>query len=186
MFGDFNIGWGYAWWFPAVYAFITILIMVIYGKDFIKKFFRFPGGKFKRKIPTILSSTVFSRGIMAYAIFLPFQTVTVWFWIGVSVFGICIILSVIAMVNFASTLPDQPVIKGMYRLSRHPVQVLAVIMSLAIGVATLLWIIIAASLLLAVISYPTFLAQERSCRETYGKAYQDYLNRTPRWGIMIR
>ena len=102
MFGDFNIGWGYAWWFPAVYALITIVIMVIYGKGFAKKFFRFPGAKFKGRIPTIISSTVFSRGIMVYAIFIPLQTGAIWLWIGVTVFSISTILSAISMIDFAT------------------------------------------------------------------------------------
>lgn len=181
MFGDFNIGWEYAWWFPAGYAFITVIFMVVFGKRFTKKFFRFPGGRLKGKLPTLISSTVFSRGIMAYAIFLPFQIDTAWFWVGVSIFCVCIILSVIAMANFALTSQDQPVVKGLYRISRHPVQIIAIIMSIGIGIATLSWIIIVASLLLAVISYPTFLVQERSCLEMYGDAYRDYMNKTPRW-----
>jgi protein-S-isoprenylcysteine O-methyltransferase Ste14 len=37
------------------------------------------------------------------------------------------------------------------------------------------------SLLLVVISYPTFLIQERSCLETYRDAYREYMDITPRW-----
>ena len=181
MFGDFNIGWEYAWWFPAVYLLITIVIMATYGKRFIKKFFRLPGARFRGKIPTIFSSTLFSRGIMAYAIFVPFQINTVWFWIGVSIFSISTILSIIAMINFATTPHDQPVTKGMYRISRNPVQILAIIMLIGIGIITVSWIIIVASLLLAIVSYPTFLVQERSCLEMYGDAYRDYMNKTSRW-----
>ena len=181
MFAELSIGWGYAWWFPAVYVLITIVIMIIHGIDFTKRYLRLPGARFKGKIPTLISSTVFSRGIMAYAIFLPFQIDTAWFWVGVSIFCICIILSAIAMANFALTPQNQPVVKGLYRIARHPVQIMAIIMSIGIGIATLSWIIIVASLLLAVMSYPTFLAQERSCLEMYGDAYRDYMNRTPRW-----
>ena len=181
MFGDFNVSWDYAWWFPAVYTLITVIFMVIYGKSFIKKFFRFPGGRFKWKIPTIISSSIFSRGILAYAIFIPLKINTAWFWIGVVIFGITIIFTNITMVNFASTPHNQPVVKGMYRVSRHPIQVLAIIMSLGIGIATISWIILGASLLLVFLSYPTFLAQERSCLEMYGNAYRDYLKKTPRW-----
>ena len=73
MFTELSIGWGYGWWFPAVYVLITAIILLIYGKGFTKRFLRMPGGKFKWKIPTIISSTVFSRGIMAFAIFVPLQ-----------------------------------------------------------------------------------------------------------------
>lgn len=181
MFGDFNIGWDYAWWFPALYTLIFLVFIIIYRKGFTRKFFRFPGGKFKWKIPTIISSTVFSRGILAYAIFLPLKTDTVWFWIGVVLFVISIVLSAVATYNFASTPDAQPVIKGLYKYSRHPVQVLAILMSLGIGIATTSWIIIIASVVLAVLSYPTFLAQERSCLDMYGQAYNRYLEVTPQW-----
>lgn len=77
MFAELSIGWEYAWWFPAIYILITIVIMIIYGMDFTKRFFRLPGARFKGKIPTIFSSTVFSRGIMAYSIFVPLQTNTI-------------------------------------------------------------------------------------------------------------
>ena len=181
MFGDFNIGWDYAWWFPAIYALITGIFIVIFGKGFIKKFFRFPGGKFKWKIPTLLSSTLFSRGILAYAIFLPLKIDTIWIWIGTVIFGISTILYGIATYDFASTTTDQPVVKGLYKLSRHPIQVLAIIMSIGIGIATTSWIIIVASLVLTVASYPTFVIQERACVEAYGKPYSEYINRTSRW-----
>ena len=181
MLDQISIGLVYAWWFPAIYLLMTIVIMVIYGKDFTKRFFRFPGARFKGKIPTLISSMFFSRGIMAYAVFLPLQTNTVWFWIGTSVFSISTILSAVSMINFATTPTEQPVTKGLYRISRNPVQVLAIIMLIGIGIATLSWIIIAASLLLTVISYPTFLAQERSCLEIYGQAYSEYKKKTPRW-----
>ena len=181
MFAELSIGWGYAWWFPAVYMLITIVLMVIYGKGFTKKFLRLPWTKFKGKIPTILSSTFFSRGIMAYAVFVPLQTGTIWFWTGVSVFSISTTLSAISMINFATTPQNKPVTKGMYRISRNPVQVLAIIMLIGVGLTVVSWIIILLSLLLAIISYPTFLAQERSCLEMYGDAYRDYIKRTPRW-----
>jgi protein-S-isoprenylcysteine O-methyltransferase Ste14 len=155
--------------------------MVIFGKGFTRKFLRLPGSKFKWKIPTILSSTLFSRGIMAYAVFLPLELDTIWFWIGVSLFGISVILTAISMVNFATTPLDQPVTKGIYQISRHPIQVLAIIMLIGIGLLTASWIIIVASLLLALLSYPTFLIQEHSCVEVYGDAYRQYIDKTPRW-----
>ncbi|MFC2001711.1 methyltransferase family protein [Chloroflexota bacterium] len=181
MFTELSIGWDYAWWFPAIYILITIAIMIIYGMGFTKRFFRLPGAKFKGKIPTIFSSTLFSRGIMAYAVFIPLQISTIWFWVGASIFAITTTLSAISMINFATTPPDQPVIKGIYRISRNPVQVMAMIMLFGIGLATISWIIIVASLLLVVVSYPTFLVQERTCLEMYGYAYSEYMHRTPRW-----
>jgi protein-S-isoprenylcysteine O-methyltransferase Ste14 len=179
---ELSIGWGYAWWFPATYALITILMVAIYGRDFAKRFLRFPVTKsIKQKIPVMLSATLFGRGLMIYSIFVPLQLNSTWFWIGISIFIIGVILSTITMINFATTPHDQPVTKGMYRISRNPIQVLAMIMWIGVGIATTSWIIVAASLLLAIVSYPSFLAQERACLEIYGDAYQKYMKSTPRY-----
>ncbi len=40
--------------------------------------------------------------------------------------------SVIAMLNFAKTERDKPVVTGIYRLSRHPIQIMAVVMWIGI------------------------------------------------------
>jgi protein-S-isoprenylcysteine O-methyltransferase Ste14 len=156
-------------------------MVAIYGSAFSKRFFRLPVSKsIKQKMPVILSATLFGRALMIFTIFVPLQLNTPWFWVGMSIFVICAILSTIAMINFATTPQDEPVTKGLYRISRNPVQVLAIIMWIGVGMATASWIIIAACLLLAVVSYPSFLAQERSCLEMYGDAYQEYMKSTPR------
>lgn len=186
MFPFQEIGLDYAWWFPAIYLLVTVIVMIIYGKNFIKKFLQIPGSRFKGKIPTLISSTLFSRGLMFYAIVLPFRGDTAWFWIGMVIFGISIILYILALLNFATTRQDKPVTKGLYRYSRNPIQVLSVFMLIGIGLATLSWIMIAGAVLLAVISYPTFLMQERSCLEKYGESYHTYMKSTPRWIGILR
>ncbi|MFC2067352.1 methyltransferase family protein [Chloroflexota bacterium] len=85
------------------------------------------------------------------------------------------------MINFATTPHDQPVTKGIFRITRNPIRLTAIIILVGIGIVTLSWIIIAASILLAVVSYPTFVIQERSCLEMYGISYQEYMRKTPRW-----
>ena len=85
------------------------------------------------------------------------------------------------MINFATTAHDKPVTKGMYKISRNPIQVFAVFMWIGVGIATTSWIIIAASIVLAVIYYPAFLVQENFCLNKYGTEYQKYMDITPRY-----
>lgn len=179
---ELSVGLEYAWWFTAAYALITISMIVIYGRDFSRRFFRIPATKsIKQKIPIVLGAALFGRALMIYSIFEPLQLNTVQFWIGILIFVIGAILTTIAMINFATTPQDQPVIKGMYRISRHPIQVLAIIMWIGVAIATLSWIIGVACMLLAIISYPSMLVQERSCLEVYGDAYRVYMKSTPRY-----
>ncbi|MFC1935397.1 methyltransferase family protein [Chloroflexota bacterium] len=182
LLSEISIGWEYAWWFPAVYALITIVVITIHGRAFVKRFFRFPEStSFKGKIPTTLSATLFGRVLMICSVFVPLQLNTVWFWIGVLIFTVGAILTTLAMIDFATTPHDQPVTKGMYRISRNPVQVLAMIMWVGVGIAATSWIVIVASLLLAIVSFPSFLVQERSCLKLYGNAYYEYIRSTPRY-----
>lgn len=182
MLPELNIGWGYAWWFPSAYTLVTIVIVAIYGREFAKRFFHFPKSEsIKHKIPSILGAALFGRAIMVYSIFVPLKLNTPLLWIGVFIFVIGALLTAIAMINFATTSQDHPVRKGMYRFSRNPIQVLAIIMWIGVGIATASWIIFGACLLLAVVSYPSILAQERYCLETYGDAYREYMKSTPRY-----
>jgi protein-S-isoprenylcysteine O-methyltransferase Ste14 len=182
LFPELNIGWGYAWWFPATYVLITISIVGIYGRTFSKRFFRLPKSESIRpRIPVLLGAALFGRVIMIYSIFVPLKLNTPWLWIGGFIFLCGAGLTAVAMINFATTSHDQPVRKGLYRFSRNPIQVLAIIMWIGVGIATLSWIILGACLLLAVVSYPSIRAQERFCLETYGAAYREYMKSTPRY-----
>jgi protein-S-isoprenylcysteine O-methyltransferase Ste14 len=158
------------------------VLFIIYGRDFAKRFLRFPGSKsIKGKILSMLSFTLFGRVLMLYSIFVPLRTDSSWFWVGILIFSFGTILTTISMVNFATTPLDQPVTKGMYRISRNPIQILAMFMWIGVGMATHSWVIIIASSLLALLYYPSFLAQERYCLETYGEAYKEYMKTTPRY-----
>jgi protein-S-isoprenylcysteine O-methyltransferase Ste14 len=179
---DLSIGWDNAWWFPAAYGSITVIIIAIYRKKFVKKFFRFPSfASMKERVITMSGAFIFGRLLMVYSLFVKLKLNTICFWIGVIIFSLGMVITVIAMINFASTPEEQPVVKGVYSFSRNPVQVLAVVMWTGVGIATASWIIILVSLLLGVLYYPTFLAQERYCLEKYGAPYREYMKTTPRY-----
>ena len=182
LLSEIKIGWDYGWWFTATYALITISVVVICARPFTTRFFRFPASNsIKQKAPVVLSATLFGRALMVLSVFLPLKQNTLRFWAGIATFVVGAFLSVIAMINFATTPQDRPVTKGLYQISRNPIQVLAIIMWLGVGMATASWIVVVACVLLAIISYPSFLAQERSCLELYGDAYRDYMKSTPRY-----
>lgn len=179
---ELRLGWDTAWWFPVVYGLITLAVVALYGRAFSQRFFSFPRSEsIRQKIPVALSAAVFGRALMVFSIFVPLQPNTLWFWLGLFVFGVGAVLTAGGMVTFARTPLDQPVTTGLYRFSRHPIQVLAVIMWLGVGLATASWIIMGACVLLGLVYYPSFLAQERSCLEQYGDAYHTYMASTPRY-----
>ena len=117
----------------------------------------------------------------AYSIFLPLQIGTTWFYTGLAVFLLGLIMNIFATFNFAATPMNKPVTKGIYRYSRHPIYVAILLTYLSVGMASVSWIFLLAVIIWAVLVSFSAIDEERYCLEKYGEAYRDYMNRTPRW-----
>jgi protein-S-isoprenylcysteine O-methyltransferase Ste14 len=143
---------------------------------------RFP--KFQSKserIISYISVMLFTRGLIILTIFIPIDFHLISFLFGTLFFFLCLSLYGIAIHNFLSSDENEPVTKGMYKLLRHPMQILAILMWIGVGIATWSWLIISACIIQFFISYPFWIAQERECLEVYGEKYEEYLNRVKRY-----
>ena len=117
----------------------------------------------------------------AYSIFLPFQLGTIWFYMGLTIFLIGLAITIVATVNFAAAPVNEPVTKGIYRYSRHPIYVAILLIYLSVGIASASWIFLLVSATWLVLIRFAAVDEERYCSEKYGLTYRDYMNRTPRW-----
>ena len=118
---------------------------------------------------------------LGYSVFLPLQPGTPGFYIGLSVFIIGLILMSLATYNFITTPTDQLITKGAYNFSRHPMYLATFFICLGSGIATVSWLFIFFSIIMALCFYQEALIEERHCLNRYGNAYQEYINRTPGW-----
>jgi protein-S-isoprenylcysteine O-methyltransferase Ste14 len=129
--------------------------------------------------------TIFSHvvllALVIYSIFLPLQLGTIWFSIGLPVFLLGLILQTIAYVNVATNPVDEPVTKGLYRYSRHPMYVALPFSLIGTGLASASWPFLLLSVIVVVTQLHNAIPEERECLEAYGKAYREYMERTPRW-----
>ena len=120
-------------------------------------------------------------------LFLPFKLDTIWFYAGLSVFIIGLILLTIATFNFITTPPDSVILKGVYKISRHPMYLATFFICLGSGIAAGSWLFILLSVIIILCFHQEALIEERYCLDKYGNVYQDYLNRVPRWfGVLKR
>jgi protein-S-isoprenylcysteine O-methyltransferase Ste14 len=128
--------------------------------------------------------TVFA--LFVYAVFLPLQLYTTWFFCGLLIYLAGLIFTSIAVVNFASSPKNKPVTKGLYRISRNPMYAGWLTMNIGLGIActSSLYLVLAAVLL--ILFNAVLPSEERWGLETYGDAYREYLNKTPRWIGMSR
>ena len=119
---------------------------------------------------------------LIYSIFLPLKLGTSWFYVGLITFLLGMIAYMIVMVNFASThLEREPITKGIYRYSRHPMYVTTLIVFFGAGIATASWLVLLLTALYMVFTAIAVPAEERFLLQQYGGAYREYMSKTPRW-----
>ena len=118
---------------------------------------------------------------VVYSFFLPLKLGTAWFYVGLLVYLFGLIFTIDAGTNLDNTPMDKPATEGLFRISRNPVYLGTFLIFIGIGIACASWLFL---LLIAVfmVLYDILIApEERWCLEKYGTAYQEYVNRTPKW-----
>lgn len=118
---------------------------------------------------------------MIYSIFLPLKLGTVWFYVGLPICVLVLAMNPVTIVSFTTTPIDEPVTKGTYCISRHPVIFGAFLLHVGIGIACASWIYLLYAAVFIILMRFSVEAEERFCLNKYGDAYYDYMNRTPRW-----
>jgi protein-S-isoprenylcysteine O-methyltransferase Ste14 len=125
---------------------------------------------------------VLSIGMVFYSIFLPLATDTIWFYAGLVVYLLGWVFLFSAWRTFATTPVDKPNTTGIYRVSRHPWYVGMFFVYFGTGVATASWVFPLLAIIFSVpIRNALMIVEERECVERFGKAYRNYMDRTPRW-----
>jgi protein-S-isoprenylcysteine O-methyltransferase Ste14 len=94
-------------------------------------------------------------------------------------------LLVVAMLNFKDTPPNQPVTKGLYRISRHPQIVALFILIAGICVAIGSWTALFMLVISRLLQHYSILAEEEICLMRYGEPYRAFMERVPRYFIVF-
>ena len=132
------------------------------------------------KISNILSMAILIVGFI-YSIFLPLQFNTIWFYIGLLIFLFGLIFDLMALYILREAKLDRPFTNGPYRYSRHSIYFGFFLIYSIISIMSVSWIFLVITIIFAIHLLIVVPAEERYCLQTYGKEYQDYMKRTPRW-----
>jgi len=116
-----------------------------------------------------------------YSIFLPLRLGTAWLYIGFIIFLLGLIINIMVTVDFITTPIEQPVTKGIYRYSRHPMYLAMLLIYISVGIASASWIFLLASAVWLILIRIGVGNEERYCIRKYGDNYCEYMNKTPRW-----
>jgi protein-S-isoprenylcysteine O-methyltransferase Ste14 len=134
---DFELGLWNAWIFI-----IPLIIIWLSGIKFLfsKRMPESPPLKRKkdRIIMQILVWTMFAS--FFYSVFVPFTLGTIWFYVGLLVYLVGMVLVILSMIDFATTPLDKPVTKGAYRYSRNPMFIGFFLLYFGIAIACISWV----------------------------------------------
>ena len=178
---EFSLSINNAFWFSILFIATNLIILKIYPYHYKKRVLTMP--KFDNLFHKIvgLVNFILFQGLILLVVFIPIKYSLPFFWVGVVLFIIGYFTYVLSLINYATSNPKKPVIKGMYKISKNPQQITTMIMWIGIGFMTSCFLIIAICILQLFTIYPTFLTQEKYCLNKYGKEYADYIEKIPRY-----
>lgn len=120
-------------------------------------------------------------GIIIYLFFLKVQTDNVVFYIGLALYGISILLFIIATIHFAKPNEAGMNQKGIYRFSRNPMYVAYFIYFISCAMITHSMVLLYIVLVFGFSSHWIVLSEERWCINQFGDEYKNYMKKVRRY-----
>ena len=180
-----EIGICNTWIFMAAWVFFHVVPLTwpIFRYD-IKAMFRKGGASPSyNKIEKIINNlgTVIWVILFIYSIFLPLPLETPLLYAGIAFFVMGYVIVEIASIPWTTTPFNEPITRGLYRYSRHPIYMGVFVQYIGIGIASASGLFLVLVILQIALSITVLPAEERYCCEKYGDTYREYMNGTPRW-----
>ena len=172
-------------WILIVLLYLTYgIVLLVFPKDVVARLYDRSGRTKRHKILIYIGSG-FAFAYFLLIICTPLKIGSIVFILGLSVFALGVIGFVTALFNFKNAPLDRPVTEGLYRISRHPQQLMFFIAFLGMCLAIGSWLALFLQMVSSVFLHARILAEEKACLERYGDVYHDYMNRVPRYFLFF-
>ena len=178
-----KIGWLNGWILICLLYLIYGILLKVFPKDVVARLYD-KSGRGKRQKVFIYIGGLLSVFYFALIIFTPLKIGSTVFIIGIILFSLGLAGFIIALFNFKNTPPGQPVIRGLYRISRHPQQLMFFISFFGVCIAIGSWIALFIQIISSLFLHFRILAEEKACLEQYGDSYRAYMKRIPRYFLI--
>jgi len=161
-----------------------LLSFRMFPKTVVARLFDRSGWSRKQQIFTI-ASKLLALVCLIFIALTPLKIGSLVFWLGtiLVIFGLSGLVK--ALHDFRSTPLDQPVTRGLYRISRHPQIVMSTIVLLGACTAIGSWLALIFLIGARLLGHFGILAEEEVCLKKYGNPYRTYLDKVPRYFLFI-
>jgi protein-S-isoprenylcysteine O-methyltransferase Ste14 len=180
-----KIGWINGWILLCLLYLIFAILLILFPKDVVSRLYNYDRSSWsKTQRAFYIIGKLLALVCLVLIIFTPLKIRANIFILGIILFALGLAGFITALFNFKNTPLDQPVTRGLYRISRHPQVLMLFIMSIGIcitiGSGLVLFILIVSSLFL----HSRDLAEEKACLERYGDSYRNYMKLVPRYFLI--
>jgi protein-S-isoprenylcysteine O-methyltransferase Ste14 len=133
------------------------------------------------RIAVVITHIIIMPFTLIYSIFLPLKLGTLWFFAGLPICLLALVMALMSSISFSTAPLGEPLSKGVYAISRHPGYFGFFLGLVGIGIACASWVFLLCALVWIVSWHFGVIEEERILLDKYGDAYRDYMERTPRW-----
>lgn len=180
-----EIGWLNGWILLCLYCLMFGILMKTFPKDVVTRLFghdRFGWSKTQRAFYVI--GKLLGLVCLILIILTPLKIGTNVFILGTILYGLGFGGIIFALFNFKNTTPNQPVTRGLYRISRHPQEFMIFILFLGICIAIGSWLALLIIIISKLFRHFGIMAEEKACIGRYGDSYSAYMKRVPRYFLI--
>lgn len=116
-----------------------------------------------------------------YLCFLRITPDSYWFYIGLVIYGLGILLCIVSVLYFAKPSKNGMNLNGIYRISRNPMYVAYFIYFLGCVLLTQSFVLLVILLVFQISTHWIILSEERWCVKKFGEEYINYMNKVRRY-----
>jgi protein-S-isoprenylcysteine O-methyltransferase Ste14 len=159
---------------------IRYALLSIFNKKALRRaaFFAPLAGREKIAYWIYQTTTLF---IVINLIFLKIRFDSMWFYIGLVIYGLGLILYTMSIVNYAKPKANGINLNGLYRVSRNPMYIAYFICLFGCALISCSWTLFALLIVFQISSHWIILSEERWCIEKFGEEYMRYMNKVRRY-----
>ena len=170
-------------WIPKLLGILAVAVTgSVSNKEAMEKFgekLTVPHTKIEEISERLIS--LLSLPFILYSFFLPLRLGTLWFYVGLPICLLALVIGFSSVVSFSSTPLDRLVTRGTYRISRNPICLAGFLLDLGIGLACASWVFILYAMVDLILMNTMLKAEERFLLDKYGDVHTEYMNMTPKW-----
>ena len=179
-----EMGWFNGWILICLLYLIYGVLLWSFPEDVVARLYD-KSGRTKRQNLFISIGSVLAFVYFVLIILTPLKIGSNVFIAGIVLFTLGLLGFVVALFNFKNAPLDRLVTGGLYRISRHPQQLMFFISFLGICIAIGSWLALFIQIISSLFLHFRILAEEKACLERYGDSYRDYMKRVPRYFLFF-